>query len=230
MNIKSQCASIEREFVVCHRHCAGIVNDPHKGILPRGLHYEVGDGGDLGIISCGMNPGRSKPAERSFYLKNNNTAEAVNAYYTTRNFTFPYFNKVRGFLTAFGHRGPILWTNIAKCEAPTQNRISFDSHPQTFRTCSNLFLKREINIAPESWLILACGKDAFAALAYLLPKRRILGIPHPTGATPNFSRLFGDRGQLKPEFVTGIPEYWMNEPQGALWLPELANKSQERTE
>lgn len=38
--------------------------------------------------------------------------------------------------------------------------------------------------------MVAVGADAFRAVAFLEPDRRVLGIPHPTGSRGHFARLF----------------------------------------
>jgi hypothetical protein len=72
--------------------------------------------------------------------------------------------------------------------------------------------------------MIACGKDAFTALSYLYPDRKIVGIPHPTGAGIEFRKLFQDgkvkEGNLKQSVKNRFKDFFATEPNGALWLRE----------
>lgn len=64
---------------------------------------------------------------------------------------------------------------------------------QTFRNCSNKYLRKEIELVP-TWPIIAVGKEAHKVLSYLYPKRSILGVPHPTGGRGiHFNRLYNGK-------------------------------------
>lgn len=208
------------EVGACQRRCEGIICDQKNGVIPRGLILENHDG-DHGAIICGMNPGTSPDYERAVYVQHGAryaiSRQAWGQYFKDS----PYFARMRRFARELlGEAGPILWTDVAKCEkADPSRRISFETHPQTFRVCADLYLKREVEECPKSWTIIANGRDAFVALAYLLPTRKLIGVPHCTGAYPQFSKLFDEHGKMRTDTLTRMNRYFKNEPAGALWLP-----------
>jgi hypothetical protein len=197
-------------------------NEPEQGIVPRGLIFENRNGAGHGLIVVGLNPGIAKPEENLYRLEHGNSFQTVKQCWDELGIKdLPYFTKPRHLISELGSVGDILWTNIAKCECLSRDdRISFSSEPQTFRFCSTLYLRRELELFPD-WPLFACGKDAFTALSYICPTRRIVGFPHPTGAGIEFNRLFlGNRpaNPIKPEVKSRYCEFFASEPQGALWL------------
>lgn len=114
-----------------------------------------------------------------------------------------------------------MWTDIAKCQNESDEVcLSIEDHPQTFRTCSALFLTKEIDSCPADWPIIAAGREAYRALLYLCPNRALIGIPHPTGAYANnqFLQLFENGLNLKPTVRSRIKEYFDREPCGIFKL------------
>ena len=153
------------------------------------------DGCDDGVTVCGLNPGSPQKKEmedyRDKFIQGTLTYAVIQGYWEKHLRHHPYLEGARRLVRCLGFRGPILWTNVAKCEREDlERRISFDTNPQTFRFCADRFLRHEIKACPEDWPIIANGKDAFVAVSYMFPERLIIGIPHPTGAHPNFSRMF----------------------------------------
>jgi hypothetical protein len=225
--IKSQIFQIGEELTKCDRHCVGIRNEPNNGIVPRGLIYEDQNGNGSGVIVVGLNPGVAKANENKYRLERGliNYGVVVDCWRNEKIRSLPYFKKPRLLMNELGLFGDILWTNIAKCEClNSKERISFSSSPQTFRICSVLYLKKELSVVPATWPMVACGKDAFTALSYLYPDRKIIGIPHPTGAGIEFRKLFGDGkvkdGNLKQSVKNRFKEFFSSEQNGALWLRE----------
>jgi hypothetical protein len=224
--IKSQVFQIGEELTKCNRRCDGIRNEPENGIVPRGLIYEDLNGNGSGVIVVGLNPGVAKANENKYRLEHGlNYGVVVDCWKNKKISNLPYFKRPRLLMNELGLFGDILWTNIAKCECPnSKERISFSSKPQTFRICSERFLKKELSVVPTAWIMIACGKDAFTALSYLYPDRKIVGIPHPTGAGIEFRKLFQDgkvkEGNLKQSVKNRFKDFFATEPNGALWLRE----------
>ncbi len=185
--------------------------------MPRGLYFEDGFG-ESGIIVCGLNPGTSRDEERNFYRENDVSYRSLYRYWHEHHPSIQYFLRVRNFVRGLGYTGPILWTNIAKCEkAESSKRIGFATNLQTFRSCASSYLTSEIEGCPDSWPLVANGKEAFTALSYLFPTRRVIGIAHPTGAYPQFSKMLNG-GQVRSEVRDTIQTYFEEAPIGALWL------------
>jgi hypothetical protein len=204
----------------CPHRCLGVRNEPEKGIVPRGLIYESRDGNGSGVVVVGLNPGVAKLNENKYMLENGINYQAVQDCWTKLGIhKFPYFEKPRRLMHDLGLSGDILWTNIAKCEClDSKVRISFSSAPQTFRFCAGLYLKKELEIGTIStWPIIACGKDAFTALSYIFTERKIIGIPHPTGAGIEYRKLLED-GKLKQSLKKRYDAFFSNHPFGAFWL------------
>lgn len=103
-----------------------------------------------------------------------------------------YLQRCRLVIDLLRLSGPILWSSLAKCENP--EGIAGLPPLQTLRHCAQRYLRRELAAIPEDWVVLGIGWEAYRALAYLAPGRVIIGIPHPTGAAPNFRRMFAVNG------------------------------------
>ena len=179
------------ELIGCRDPCAGISRDQDKGIIPRSLYLERPGAKGRGCFAVGLNPGRSSAQERYLYAQRGVTLPVVNEY-RAGIADIPYFRGPRAVIDQLRLTGPILWSNLAKCENPKDRR---GLPPlQTLRHCTQRFLRRELAAIPSDWVVLGIGWEAYRALAYLVPERVIIGIPHPTGAAPNFRRMFEDNG------------------------------------
>lgn len=176
-----------KDILRCDDRCAGIWLDREAGILPRGLYLERREARGRGCFAVGINPGASKPKERDFYLNSGITLKSLNEYRESISDN-PYFARSRSVIDRISLGGPILWTNLAKC----QNEKGRKGFPplQTLRHCVHRFLRRELDAIPAGWAVLGIGSEAYRALAYLVPDRVVIGIPHPTGAFQAFRRMF----------------------------------------
>lgn len=203
-------------MVVCNHHCPGIALDLNEGIVPRCLLLETEGHSDAqGTAIVGINPGPSGARERNFYLTNGPTYEQVVNYWRTHvSHRHKYYTGLRKLSTELGFSGPILWTELVKCEsAPDQKKPPL----QTFRTCTRTYLQEELEAVPDDWPLIAVGREAYKALAYLFANRAVIGVPHPTGSFGHFHRLF-DTGRLLPEVKAQTKGLWDGEMGKAVWL------------
>lgn len=202
------------ELVMCTDNCAGIWLDPSKGVLPRSLFLEHPDAAGQGCLAVGLNPGTSSARERAFYLGSRITYDRVKAYRTSIE-KFPYFVRARNVIEQLELSGPIIWSNLAKCEKEDGRK---ESPPlQTLRHCASRFLIPEIAETPSDWAVLAIGWEAYRALAYLVPKRSVIGIPHPTGGYRDFRKMM-EKGQLRKEIKDRALGALRSPELGAVWL------------
>ena len=150
-----------------------------------------------GCVIIGSNPGRSTEVERAHYInyiKSSSTGLSYNATleYWPKIANIPYFARLRAFVNSFGIEGPILWSDLVKCECNINPEIARPSSlpAQTLRTCVHRYLQRELELPPIEWPIIAVGLVAFNALSSLVPPgRAIIGVPHPTGSFGHAAKL-----------------------------------------
>jgi hypothetical protein len=202
-----------KELVTCADNCAGIWLDPRKGILPRSLFLERPEAVGRGCLAVGLNPGRSKPRERAFYLKAGISYDRLKMYRASIA-GIAYLARARSIIDQLGLSGPILWTNLAKCE----NESGRKGLPplQTLRHCTRRFLMREL-AATSPWAVLGIGWEAYRALAYLVPERAVIGIPHPTGGFRDFRKMLAS-GHLLEEIKSRAARHLNSPEPGAVWL------------
>jgi len=202
------------ELVACEDGCVGILQKQSDGILPRSLFLEGPRQTGRGCLAVGLNPGTSKPVERQFYLKNGITYDRIKDY-RSRISEIPYFARTRIVIQELGLTGPILWSNLAKCE----NETDRDGLPplQTLRHCTRRFLTRELHESPQDWIVLGIGWEAYRALAYLVPKRTVIGIPHPTGGYRDFRKMLNARSLRREIKGRALAALNSSEP-SAVWL------------
>ena len=216
--LRKEIVAIGQRLVACEENCEGIQRNQTEGILPRCLILETeGRTSSRGSIVCGINPAPALPPEVEFYRSNGTSYRSLLQWWEEHLKDIPYYARLRAFVSELGFDGPILWTDIAKCQNKSPKvRLSINDHPQTFRRCSALFLTQEIEKCPSDWPIIAAGREAYLALLYLCPDRALIGIPHPTGSYANtqFLRLFEDHLKLKLEIKSRINEYFQREPRG----------------
>ncbi len=219
-NLKAEIQVIGQQLVTCTATCAGIQRDQQKGSLPRCLILELaGRNGDRGCAAIGINPGRAREPEEVFYRRNGPTYEAVQEYWNLKITQLPYYARLRCLLDQVGLTGPILWTELAKC----QNKWRTPGLPPlaTLRTCTGRFLTRELAVLPAGWPLVAIGMEAYKALAYLYPKRTVIGVPHPTRKYGyfTFTRLMPSSTVL-PKCKNQVRDV-LEKPAGKLlWLEE----------
>lgn len=199
-DIASRIREIGEELVRCTRRCKGI-RRKREGCIPRCLFLEAAKRrGSRGVAVVGMNLGQSINSERRYYLENGCTFESVQGWIAEHGLQYPYYAQLRKLVDAFALHGPVLWTELAKCENDDDvTRLPL----QTFRTCTEAFLRHEIEALPNDWPLIAVGREAYNGLAYRFPSRTVIGVPHPTGSRGHFHRLFGGN-DLHPDAVVGL--------------------------
>lgn len=169
----------------CTNDCDGIINKKPLGIIPRCLYLEKREEYEKGCVVVGINPGKSKENERGNYKKINLTYDDVKIVSKNIIDSHKYYNQIRKFLEIIDRNGPILWTELVKCENEENNLPDL----QTFRICTKKYLTEEIKKVPENWPLIAVGKMVYYALSFLYPDKAVIGIPHPTGSYGYFNKL-----------------------------------------
>lgn len=187
--LAAQIRSIGEELVQCRKACEGVSCNHAAGQIPRCLFLDVeGRSGVRGAAVVGLNPGRAAEPERTSYVKAGGTYNSVMAWYNDHGRRHPYVNHLQRLLEVLELHGPVLWTELAKCEnSPDRPGLL---PLQTFRTCTAAYLDRELEVLPPDWPLLAIGVEVYKALAYRFSSRTVLGVPHPTGSRGHFSHLF----------------------------------------
>lgn len=205
---------IGHKMVACTRKCDGVDLAPEQGKIPRALRLEVNGRDARGIIVVGLNPGRANRYERNYYVKSGRTYRDVVAFWTEtgKPQSHPYHRRIRELVGAWGFTGPILWSELAKC----QTKESVQALPlQTFRTCVSQFLRKELALIPGDWPILAAGQEAYKAVSYMFPDRAVIGVPHPTGARLNKDQRSWPEPEDAKAFVNGLQS---ESHPGTVWL------------
>lgn len=199
----------------CQIRCAGIACDAVGGRPPRGLLLEErGRSGRRRVVVVGLNPGRARASERALLRGQARPYPIWRQYWEEHHRDHhPYFTGVRALLDQAGESGPILWTDVAKCESAT----GAPAPPiETLSVCAQRYLQYELFLVPD-WPLLALGRATYAALLFAFPARAILGVPHPSGAGPNFRRLFQGR-LLKPQVLDTLQQAFATPAPSAQWV------------
>ncbi len=192
-----------------HPQYPDAVCDIEKGIMPRCLIYEE-DGrndpakGAKGVVIVGINPGRSRKSEREYYKNRKDKYESIVEYWNEEIGNRPYYTRCRAFVDSIGLSGPILWTELVKCESQRDVKLSV----QTIRDSINRYLFKELEIIPKDWPLIGVGNQAFEILSYRFPDRMVVGIPHAAGSYGQFNKLFSSnrinpkaKKYIKKEFL-----------------------------
>lgn len=214
-------SEIGQRLVKCKNYCPGIILNPVKGIIPRCLILEVKKrSSGRGSVIVGINPGNSNLEEQRYYLRNGNNYEQLVKYFEDHlAYKYPYYNWLRDFVTALGLSGPILWTELVKCES----QVDFKGGKLPIATrnfCSEKYLLQELKIIPLDWPIIAVSRPTYRSLINTIPPRPIIGVPHPTSSQGNFNWLFSNfsKRQLYPEFQLDLDSILFKGSGNACWL------------
>jgi hypothetical protein len=187
-NIEKRIYEIGVKLTRCEKNCDGVVRDRKKGIIPRTLIFEAdGRRQGTGCAIVGINPGRSGEREQRCCRESSGTYDGMVRYWNEVLRSWKYYKRLRGLADGLGVKGPILWTNLVKCENSAKEGLP---PQQTLRVCAREYLVEELKSLPGNWPFIAAGREAYKALAYLFPERSVAGVPHPTGSHGRFQALF----------------------------------------
>jgi hypothetical protein len=215
---------IGRQMVACDHRCGGVSCDQLEGILPRCLILEIAGRSDgCGCAVVGINPGHARAAEIAYYKRKGTKYEVVVQYWRETIASFQYYVRLRKLMNAFGLNGPILWTELAKCENAPGTKFP---PLKTLRDCTGRFLTQELEVIPLEWPLIGVGKEAYQSLAYRYPTKTVIGIPHPTGAYGDrFSRHLPE-GRLHSESNAAVRRIISNPPGELLWIGDVGRKAE----
>lgn len=171
-----------------------LVCKPEKGIVPHCLSYET-EQRELtkrGSVIVGLNPGSMVGRRFSKERKEIKLCRKKGVFnyravddFSKRRFMFDgddrkahaYYRRLRDFINQLDLRGPILWTEIVKCESKIRGRLSV----KTIRDDINRYLFREVKLTPKDWPLIGVGDEAYRILSYYFHDRLVIGVPHVTG-------------------------------------------------
>jgi hypothetical protein len=105
----------------------------------------------------------------------------------------PYYWKLRRLADQFGLRGPILWTELVKCESRILGKEKVSLSVVTIREDVNKHLFKEVALMPKDWPLIGVSHTAYEILSYRFPQRLVIGVPHATASYGHFGRLFAGR-------------------------------------
>lgn len=111
---------------------------------------------------------------------------------------------MRAAVTTMGFVGPILWTELVKCESGDKVVVPGKEDPVPFglvkfrettvRTCRDKHLRAELALCPPEWPIVAAGLEVGDYLQEtrneLAGPRALVAVPHPTGNRGLFFQIF----------------------------------------
>lgn len=206
---------IGKKLVKCPKICGGkgIVNDPKKGIIPRCLFLETeGREKQKGAVIIGFNPGPANKNEQE-RMKNKISYEDYKNYFKENNLgAYSYDTRARkhhkrakDLVTALGFKGPILWTELVKCQF--KEDIDIKSLPErTMEECIKNYLRKEIKLFPK-FPIIALGNDVFEFCSLRFPERIVIGIPHPSGRSRKSNEFYKKRGYKSKRLRKKISKY-----------------------
>jgi hypothetical protein len=56
--------------------------------------------------------------------------------------------------------------------------------------CHRKYLQKELEIIPKDWPIMCIGKEEFRFISFAYPNRKVIGLPHVTGAHGNAPKIY----------------------------------------
>jgi len=223
--IAAHIREIGEKMVADYQPAPDVVLDKKQGIIPRCLIFEKGGRNPhgLGTVVVGVNPGNSRVEEQQFYCARGCSYEGVLAWHfedsedphaRKRGKHHPYYRSLTGFLDAVGLDGPILWTELVKCESKQSTVLSIE----TIRKDINCYLFRELEKIPDDWPLIGVGRQAYEILAYRFFKRQVIGIPHPTASHGQFAALFPSSKAIERNAKEKLADLLRSKDTVAVWF------------
>jgi hypothetical protein len=194
--------------------------NPACGILPRYLVYDDFDREEngMGCVIVGLNPGQSDEKEHRFYIDNGALYENSLKYWKERIQAFSYYVRLKKIANEFGFSGPILWTELVKCENSIKGK---NLCVETIRDDINKYLFREIAVIPEKWPLIGVGRKAYEILSYSFPNRFVIGLPHITGSWGGYAGLLDDNKRLNGKIVDFVCKNLSSPKKKTIWVADL---------
>ncbi|MDR3686927.1 MAG: hypothetical protein P4L93_08235 [Coriobacteriia bacterium] len=221
VDLKRSASVLGNRLIACNGACADVEHDAAAGIPPRCLFFQP-RGTARGAVVVGLNPGRMGQAEQQYLLAREVTYSATVDYWREQLIRCDrYYRRMEQLIDVLRIHGSIWWTELAKCQSrPETKRLS----EQTLRRCRRQFLGSELDAVPADWPVVAAGRQAFEATAYLLPDRAVLGVPHPTGSYGGWPLRDGSF----PADLQEVADSWLasTEPL-AVWLTSASSGRRE---
>lgn len=204
---------IERATVLagCNETCTGTTRVLGDGHMPRCLFVDRGDGDfTRGAVAIGEAPAGVRDDESEFILsrvlddrrilptdqvrRSARVGEYIRWVEAEVLAREPYYVMMRAALTAFGHTGPVLWTDVVKCDIdkalPEDSRFAFGGARSRAvkERCAMTHLRQELALVDPSWPIFgstgaARFVDRHRDLLGVASDRRVVALPHPSART-----------------------------------------------
>ena len=206
---------IGERMVADYQPSPDVLLDKKQGIIPRCLIFET-QGRNLqrqGSVVVGVNPGTSQEEERKYYCENGCSYAAVKAFWPRVRGYSRYYTLLADFPDRMGLDGPILWTELVKCESKRDTVISIE----TIRKDINHYLFLELKELPGDWPLIGVGRQAYEILAYRFSDRQVIGIPHPTSSHGQFASFFPNR-QIEANAKKKLDELLTSKDPVAVWF------------
>ncbi len=201
-HISDKIYKIGTDMVKNHPQYSDVVCDPKNGIIPRCLIYEENgrDASAQGSVIVGINPGRLVKSsvkandEREFYKSEGGDYNAVLEFWNKEMRKYKYYKYGRQLVDQIGLGGPILWTELVKCEVSKGVELSV----QTICASIHKYLFKELEIVPKDWPLIAVSNIVFKILSHQYSNRIVIGIPHITNSRGQFHKLLSKNNELDP--------------------------------
>jgi hypothetical protein len=215
--IAKRIQEIGEEMVASYQPRPDVLLDKQQGIIPRCLIFDQDrDAQGQGSIVVGVNPGTSSEEERKFYRDKGCSYDSVLTFWrdSVRK-SSRYYKLLMDFLDQAGFKGPILWTELVKCESRKDTILSIE----TIRKDINRYLFKEIDEQLlADWPLIAVGRQAYEILAYKFSERQVIGIPHPTSSHGQFAALFPSTKVIEVNAKNKLDELLRSRAPVAVWF------------
>jgi hypothetical protein len=170
--------------------CEGVVTrDAEHGHIPRGLYLDRFGRHATATVVVGHAPGQPKSSRAEVYADDAPESDAKDAqdFFEREGRRIEYYERIRGAVRALRLPPATLWTDVVKCSAQPASTFGVVEYGETHVECARRFLLKELACVPADWYVLAAGQQVYTLLLLALPRRPVIGIPHPS---PNARAAF----------------------------------------